>query len=100
MMYAMTGKLTARPGQRAEMTDVLLRAAKVVSGLSGCKMYLVCEDVSNENMVWVFEIWDDKEAHDASLLDERVRALIAEARPMMGGAPGGAELRVAGGHGL
>lgn len=100
MFYAMTGKLTAQPGKRTQMTDILLRAADVVSGLPGCKMYIVCEDMSNENAVWVFEMWDDKNAHDASLKDERVRALIGEARPFIGGAPDGAELRVAGGHGL
>ena len=57
-------------------------------------------DVANETAIWVFEMWDDKSAHDASLKDERVRALIAEAGPLMGGAPHGAELRVAGGHGI
>lgn len=99
-MYAMTGKLIAQPGKRAQMTNILLRAADVVGELSGCKMYVACEDVSNENAVWIFEMWDDKDAHDASLKDERVRTLIAEARPLMGGAPEGAELRIAGGYGL
>ncbi len=46
------------------------------------------------------EIWEDKAAHDASLKDERVRALIQQAMPLMGGAPSGAELKVIGGHGL
>jgi quinol monooxygenase YgiN len=63
-------------------------------------LYIVSEDLASENLVWVFEMWDDKEAHDSSLTDERVRALIAEARPLMDGAPSGAELRVAGGHGI
>ena len=100
MLYAMTGKLTTQPGKRAEMTAILIRASKIVGELPGCRMYVVCEDASNENAVWVFEMWDDKEAHDASLKDERVRALIGEARPFMSGAPDGAELRVAGGHGI
>lgn len=99
-MYAMTGKLTAQPGQRAALVDILKRAAELVGGLPGCRMYIVCEDASNDTAVHVFEMWDDKEAHDASLTDARVRALIAEARPLMDGAPGGTELRVAGGHGI
>lgn len=100
MLYAMTGKLIVQAGKRAEMIDILLRAADLVGGLSGCQSYIVCEDISDENAVWVFEMWDDKDSHDASLKDERVRALIAEARPLMDGAPGGAELRVAGGYGI
>lgn len=99
-MYAMTGKLIAQDGKRAEITDILLCAADVVSGLPGCKMYIVCEDMSNENAVWVYEMWDDKNAHDASLNDERVRTLIGKARPFIGGVPDGAELRVLGGYGL
>lgn len=96
----MTGKLIAQAGKRAEMIDILLRAADLVGGLSGCHSYIVCEDISDENAVWVFEMWGDKDSHDASLKDERVRALIAKAKPLMGGAPDGAELNVAGGFGL
>ena len=63
-------------------------------------MYLVCEDTSNENAVWVFEVWDDKQAHDDSLKNENTRELIAQARPLLAAAPDGAELKVVGGHGI
>jgi len=97
-MYAMTGKLMVQAGKRAELVDILKRAASLVGRLPACSLYIVSEDLANENRVWVFEMWTDKEAHDASLTDERVRSLIAEAMPLMDGAPSGAELRVAGGH--
>ena len=96
----MTGKLQAQPGKRAVLVDILLRAAKLVSNMHGCHSYIVLEDVQDESCVWVFEMWDDKESHDASLRDEKVRGLIAEAMPILAGAPSGSELRVAGGHGL
>ena len=99
-MYAMTGKLNAQVDRRNELVEILLNASQVVAQLPGCRMYIVNEDVADETCVWVFEMWDDKNAHDASLKDERVRSLIAEAMPLMGGAPGGSELRVAGGHGI
>lgn len=99
-MYAMTGKLTAQAGKRDAVVEILLRASGVVAQLGGCRAYIVNEDVADETCVWVFEIWDNKDAHDASLKDERVRSFIAEALPLMGGAPSGAELRVAGGHGI
>ena len=98
-MYAMTGKLQAQPGKRAVLVDILLRAAKVVSTFRGCRSYIVLEDLKDESSVWVFEMWDDKESHDASLRDEGVRSLIAEAMPILAGAPSGSELRVAGGYG-
>jgi quinol monooxygenase YgiN len=47
-----------------------------------------------------FEVWEDKETHDLSLKDDKVRALISEATPLMAEVPDGAELRVTGGHGI
>ena len=99
-MYAMTGKLSAQPGKRGELAEILLRASKMVSGMQGCCVYVILEDVADDSAVWVFEMWDDKEAHDASLRVEKVRALIGEAMPMLAGAPSGSELRVLGGHGI
>jgi quinol monooxygenase YgiN len=99
-MYAMTGKLTAQAGKRDGLVEILLRASSVVAQLPGCRAYIVNEDVSDKTCVWIFEVWDDKEAHDMSLKDERVRSLIAEAMPLMDGPPSGAELKVAGGHGI
>jgi quinol monooxygenase YgiN len=99
-MYAMTGKLNAQIGERSELVEILLRASRVVAQLPGCRAYIVNEDAVDETCVWIFEIWDDKESHDASLKDERVKSLIAEAMPLISGAPGGAELRVVGGHGI
>jgi quinol monooxygenase YgiN len=99
-MYAMTGKLAAQPGKRDALVETLIRASEIVSGISGCRAYIVNEDVKDEITVWVFEIWDNKESHDDSLKDERVRSLIAEAMPLIGGAPEGFELRVRGGHGI
>lgn len=99
-MYAMTGKLTALAGRRAELVSILKRASDVVAQLRGCRLYIVHEDVANESCIWVYEMWDDKESHDVSLKDERVRALISDAMPLMGGAPEGTELKVVGSHGV
>jgi len=99
-MYAMTGRLVAQVGRRNEIVEILNQAASLVGELPECHMYIVNEDLSNETHVWVFEVWDNQKAHDTSLSDERVRALIAKAKPLIAAAPSGAELRVVGGHGL
>jgi quinol monooxygenase YgiN len=99
-MYAMTGKLFAQAGKRDALVEILLRAAQLVGQLPGCRLYAVNEDLADEICIWVIEIWEDKDAHDQSLQDERVRALIGEARPLMAGAPQGSELKVVGGHGI
>ena len=99
-MYAMTGKLIAQAGRRSKLVEILMRASNVVAQLQGCRAYIVNEDIGDEESVWVFEIWDDKDAHDVSLQDEQVRSLISEAMPLIGEASCGAELRVMGGHGI
>lgn len=100
MMYAMTGRFATQPGKRDAFVEVLKRAAELVAPMPGCRLYLVTEDAADESLVVVFEVWDDRNAHDASLKDPAVRALIAEAMPLLSGLPDGNELRVAGGHGL
>ena len=99
-MYGMYGKLVAQPGKRAAFVEIMTRAAEIVGQLPGCRLYIVNEDLTDETCLWIFEAWDDQASHDASLKDERVRSLIAEARPLMGGPPDGVELKVVGGHGL
>lgn len=99
-MYGMQGKLLAKPGERAPFVAILREAAAIVGRMEGCHLYVVSEDLSDPEAIWVFEVWDSKAAHDASLQDDSVRALIARAMPLMGGPPDGIELEVVGGHGL
>ena len=99
-MYAMIGKLVAQKDRRADLVEILKQAANLVGEIPQCHLYVVNEDLSNETHVWVYELWDDKEAHDASLGDDQVRALIKNARPLLACAPDGAELSVVGGHGI
>jgi quinol monooxygenase YgiN len=99
-MYGRIGKLKAQAGRRSELVTILIRAAEIVGEMPGCHLYVVNEDLTDENTIWVIEVWADKEAHTASLQDEQVRALIQEAMPLMGGPPEGIEMNVVGGHGL
>lgn len=99
-MYAMTGKLIAQNGKRDELVAILKQAAELVGVFPECQSYIIGEDISNDAHVWVFEIWSNRQAHDSSLGDDRVRSLIAQAKPLLAAAPDGAELRVSGGYGI
>ncbi len=99
-MYGMVGKFITKAGKRGACAEILTRAAGIVGQFPGCSLYIVNEDLADENAIWVFEAWDDKESHDESLKDDRVRSLIAEAIPLMGGPPEGTRLNVIGGYGL
>jgi quinol monooxygenase YgiN len=91
--------MMARPGQRDRLIELLLDAAR--SGtMPGCRLYVVSEVPAEPDAISIIEAWDDKAAHDASLQLDTVRAVIAEARPLIAGRGESVELRPVGGQGL
>ena len=100
-MYFLHGKLTAKAGHRDELSNILLEASKLVANAHGCKIYVIGRDESNQDAVYVTEIWDSKEDHDNSLKLENVRELTKKAMPLIEGQPQkGQELEILGGAGI
>ncbi|PJJ05401.1 quinol monooxygenase YgiN [Streptomyces sp. 2333.5] len=100
MPYGYQATLKARPGHRDEVIAILLRG---VDGLraAGCRLYAVgVSDVTDPDLIWVNELWESKEQHDASLLLPETKAAIAEALPLLTGEVTGQELTVVGGLGV
>ncbi|NND85700.1 MAG: antibiotic biosynthesis monooxygenase [Acidimicrobiia bacterium] len=99
-MYTRTGALTAAAGKGRALADILLRAADVVDELDGSIQYLVGQGVDSPDTIVVLEVWESMAAHEASLGDPDVQALIGEARPLIIGMETGVEARLLGGLGL
>lgn len=97
MKYGLIGKMLAAPGKRDELIDVLLGG---VSGMPGCLSYVVARDMENEDALWVSEVWESQEAHEASLSLPSVREAISKGRPMIAGFGERFETEPVGGHGL
>lgn len=100
MSYGYHATLKARPGHRDEVIALLLRG---VDGLraAGCRLYAVgVSDATDPDLIWVHELWDTKEQHDASLLLPETKATITEALPLLTGEITGQELTVVGGLGV
>lgn len=96
--YLLHGKLMAKPGHRDELAAILIQASKLVSAAKGANLYVVSKEETEPNAVYVTEIWDSKEDHDASLNMEGVRELIMKAMPILNGLPAkGQELEILGG---
>lgn len=99
MKYGLFGKFTAQPGKRDELQDILLQASQLLERNEDCIHYVI--STSDEpNAIWVSEVWNSKEAHDASLEPEDIRALIQKAMPLIASMSDQTELHVAGGKGL
>lgn len=99
MRYGLVGKFTAQPGKRDELVAILLRAAESLESNEDCIHYLI-SSTEEADTIWVTETWTDKAAHDASLEPPDVRALIAQAMPLIASISDQLELQVIGGKGL
>lgn len=68
--------------------------------MPGCLSYVIATDSSDENGIWVTEVWDSKESHAASLKLPQVVQAIATARPLIAGFVERFETSPVGGYGL
>ena len=77
-MYGLIGKMLATPGNRDALAEILLQG---IAGMPGCLSYIVAQDPTNPDALWVTEVWASQAEHQASLSLPSVRAAIAQARP-------------------
>ena len=81
-MYGLIGKMLAKPGQRDALANLLLAGS---GAMPGCLSYVVANDRTNPDAIWITEVWDSQASHQASLNLIEVRAVIANARPLIAG---------------
>jgi quinol monooxygenase YgiN len=96
-MYGLIGKMNATPGQRAALVEILLEG---VRDMPGCLSYVVALDPSDDDAIWITEVWDSRASHEASLALPSVRHAVAQARPLIAGFGERIETQPVGGHGL
>ena len=99
MTYGCIASMRTQPGSRDEVVSILLSAA---DGLreAGCDLYVVGLSHDDDVTIWVTEVWQTKEHHDASLELPEAKSAISKARPMLTGEFTKQELSVPGGMGL
>ncbi|MBX3094257.1 MAG: antibiotic biosynthesis monooxygenase [Cryobacterium sp.] len=95
MTFANVGTLGVKPGARDQVVAILTRASTELAD-AGCLLYEVGINDDSPDTVFVVELWESAEAHQASLQLESVRAAIAEAMPLLSGEMGGWRFDVVG----
>lgn len=96
-MYGLIGKMTAVSGKRDELIEILLEGT---GGMPGCLSYVIATDPSNEDAIWVTEVWNSEESHRASLSIPAVRDAIARGQSLIAGFEERTVTTPVGGHGL
>jgi quinol monooxygenase YgiN len=91
--------MKTKAGHRDDVVAILLNG---VDGLrqAGCDLYVVSVSDADDVTIWVSEIWQTKEQHDASLQLPEAKAAIGKAMPMLTGEFTRQELTVIGGLGI
>jgi quinol monooxygenase YgiN len=96
-MYGLIGRIDATPGQRDALITILLEG---VSGMPGCLSYVVARDPNAPDAIWVTEVWESEESHQASLGLPSVQEAIGKGRPLIHGFGARTVTEPVGGHGL
>jgi quinol monooxygenase YgiN len=81
-MHGLIGKMIAKDGQREALIAILLEG---IEDMPGCRSYVVARDPGDPLVIWVTEVWDSKDSHQASLALPGVKAAIARAKPLIAG---------------
>lgn len=96
-MYGIIGKMIAHDGKRDELIAILLDGTK---DMPGCMSYVISKDLSEENALWITEVWENQESHAASLSLESVKQAISKGKPLIAGFGERFETMPVGGEGL
>ena len=96
-MYGLIGKIKVIPGQRDALASILING---VSGMPGCLSYIVAQDPTDEDAIWITEAWINQASHKASLSLPSVQNAISIGRPLITGFGEQFETAPVGGHGL
>jgi quinol monooxygenase YgiN len=91
--------MRVRPGHRDEVVATLVSGQEGLKA-AGCDLYAVGTSDTDEDLVWVNEIWVSREAHDASLQLPEVKAAITATMPLLTGEFTSQEIDIVGGLGV
>lgn len=96
-MYGLIGKMKTVPGQRDALISILIEG---VSGMPGCHSYIVAQDPTDPDAIWVTEVWDSQDSHQASLSLPSVQQAISRGKLLITGFGERFETKPIGGHGI
>ncbi len=95
-MYGLINQIVVAEGRRSELAAILAN----LGAMPGCVSYVVADDTTRQDTLWVTEVWESAEAHAASLDLPEVRAAIERGRPLIVGFESRIETHPVGGPGL
>ncbi len=96
-MYGLIGKMKVVPDQRDTLISILIEG---IAGMPGCLSYVVALDQTDQDAIWVTEVWISQASHQESLSLPSVQKAITLGKPLITGFGERFETTPIGGHGL
>lgn len=81
--FAQYVKFTALAGQGEKLAQILLSVAKEMNNVDGCLLYVVNTTPESTDIVWVTEVWQSKEEHQASFQLAFSQKALAKGKGLM-----------------
>jgi quinol monooxygenase YgiN len=95
--FALLNKLTAKPGARARVVQLLVESGRLFDDNPACLLYLVGEARDDPDVIWVTDLWTSEAEHSEALKAPELRPYINETIPLLVGMPEQTPLRSASG---
>lgn len=88
-MFGVCGKMTAQPGRRDEVVELIQASVHAGGDASGLISYSVIATLEEPDTIWVTELWTDKTAHDTMTRSEPVRTVTEQLLSLLAEPPAG-----------
>jgi quinol monooxygenase YgiN len=98
--HVLLNQLTAKPGQRGRVVEILLESGRLFNDNPACLLYLVAEAADDPDRIWVIDLWTSQQAHAEALQAPELRPFVEKATPLLEAMPTQIEVHPAGGKGL
>ena len=88
-MFSVYGRMTAQPGRRDEVIALLHEGLRAGGEDSGLLFYSINTAFEDPDMVWLTQLWIDKEAHDRTTRSDPVAGVSRHLPSLLAGRPEG-----------
>lgn len=88
-MFSVYGRLTALPGRRDELIDLLHEGFRAGGDDSGLLAFTINASLDDPDTLWLTQLWADKAAHDTTTRSAPVGAVSRRVPPLLAQPPEG-----------
>ena len=93
-------KMPAAPGKGKELAEAMNFALENVKNEAGTRFYIIHVDSANEDVLWMYEMYDSQADMDAHMKSDWFKELGPKVGGLFGGAPDFHMMTPLGGKGL